>query len=89
MIKLPFAIVLTRAVCSGPNLALITHHFNFRQNTIVLGLSRGGVAIAAAVANILRAPLDVLVVRKLRAPSHPEVTIGSIAALGYKYSTKM
>jgi putative phosphoribosyl transferase len=49
---------------------------------LVLGLPRGGVPVAAEVARALGAPLDVLVVRKLGAPSQPEVAIGAIGPDG-------
>jgi len=45
---------------------------------VVLGLPRGGVVVAAEVANVLGAPLDVLVVRKLGAPHQPELAIGAV-----------
>jgi putative phosphoribosyl transferase len=47
-------------------------------STVVLGLPRGGVPVAAEVARALDLPLDVLVVRKLGLPSHPEVAMGAI-----------
>ena len=50
--------------------------------TVVLGLPRGGVIVAAEVAAALRAPLDVLVVRKLGLPWQPELAMGAIAAVG-------
>jgi putative phosphoribosyl transferase len=46
---------------------------------IVLGLPRGGVPVAAEVARMLGAPLDVLVVRKIGAPSQPEFAVGALA----------
>lgn len=49
------------------------------QNPIVLALPRGGVPIGYEIAKRLNAPLDVLVVRKLGAPSNPEFGIGAIA----------
>lgn len=49
---------------------------------LVLGLPRGGVPVAAEVARELGAGLDVLVVRKLGAPSQPEVAIGAIGPDG-------
>jgi len=49
---------------------------------VVLGLPRGGVVVAAEVARALKAPLDVLVVRKLGAPGNPELGIGAIAEGG-------
>jgi putative phosphoribosyl transferase len=52
------------------------------EGTVVLGLPRGGVVVAAEVAGALRAPLDVLVVRKLGLPWQPELAMGAIAAVG-------
>lgn len=49
---------------------------------LVLALPRGGVPVAAEVARELEASLDVLVVRKLGAPSQPEVAIGAIGPDG-------
>lgn len=49
---------------------------------LVLGLPRGGVPLAREVARILRAPLDVLVVRKVGMPLHPEYAIGAVASGG-------
>ena len=46
---------------------------------LVIGLPRGGVTVAAEVARVLDAPLDVLVVRKLGAPEQPEFAIGALA----------
>jgi len=46
---------------------------------VVLGLPRGGVPVAAEVAYALGAPLDVVVVRKLGVPDHPELAMGAIA----------
>ncbi len=51
-------------------------------DVVVLGLPRGGVVVAAPVAAALRAPLDVLVVRKLGLPGRPELAMGAIAAVG-------
>lgn len=49
--------------------------------SIVLGLPRGGVPVAAEVARELGAPLDVIVVRKVGVPGQPEVAMGAIAAI--------
>jgi putative phosphoribosyl transferase len=46
---------------------------------VVLALPRGGVPVAAPVAESLGAPLDVLVARKVGAPGHAEFGIGAIA----------
>jgi predicted phosphoribosyltransferase len=52
------------------------------EGMVVLGLPRGGVVVAAEVAAVLGAPLDVLVVRKLGLPWQPELAMGAIAAVG-------
>lgn len=46
---------------------------------VVLGLPRGGIPVAAEVADGLAAPLDVAVVRKIGAPGNPELAIGAVA----------
>jgi putative phosphoribosyl transferase len=47
---------------------------------VVVGLPRGGVVVADELAEALHVPLDVIVVRKLRAPADPELGIGAIVA---------
>ncbi|MGW9024162.1 phosphoribosyltransferase [Streptomyces sp. NPDC055722] len=47
-------------------------------HVIVLALPRGGVPIGAEIARALKAPLDVLVVRKIGVPGAPEIGIGAI-----------
>jgi putative phosphoribosyl transferase len=49
---------------------------------VILGLPRGGVPVAAEVAVRLGAPLDVLVVRKLGLPEHPELAMGAVGEGG-------
>ncbi len=51
---------------------------------VVLGLPRGGVPVAAEVADALGAPLDVIVVRKLGVPSQPELGMGAIGEDGVR-----
>ena len=52
------------------------------REPLVLGLPRGGMPVAAAVARALSAPLDVLVVRKVGVPDQPELAMGAVAAGG-------
>jgi len=49
----------------------------------VFALPRGGVPVAAGVAVALRAPLDVLMVRKIGHPTTPELGLGAIAEDGH------
>src|SRR5688572_15638432 len=55
-----------------------------RDDVLVLALPRGGVPVAYEVAQVLRAPLDVFVVRKLGLPGHEELAIGAIASGGVR-----
>ncbi|MGV9310652.1 phosphoribosyltransferase family protein [Streptomyces sp. NPDC003691] len=51
---------------------------------VVLGLPRGGVPVAARVAEALRAPLDVCLVRKLGVPFQPELGMGAVGEEGVR-----
>ena len=52
------------------------------ERPVVVALPRGGVPVAAEVARLLGAPLDILAVRKLGAPGNPELGVGAIAEDG-------
>jgi putative phosphoribosyl transferase len=52
------------------------------QADLVLGLPRGGVVVAAAVARALQVPLDVLIVRKIGHPLQREFAVGALAEGG-------
>jgi putative phosphoribosyl transferase len=64
---------------AGRLLAEDLAHYKSEADVVVLGLTRGGVPVAAEVANALHAPLDVVVVRKLGVPFQPELAMGAIA----------
>lgn len=49
-----------------------------QQRPVVLALPRGGVPVAAEVAQALAAPLDLLIVRKLGVPWHRELAMGAV-----------
>ena len=55
-----------------------------RDDAIVLGLPRGGVAVAYEVARALPLPLDVFIVRKLGVPGQEELAMGAIASGGVR-----
>ena len=52
------------------------------ERPVILGLPRGGVPVAFEVSKVISAPLDVVLVRKLGAPTNPEFAIGAIGEDG-------
>ena len=54
------------------------------EDPVVLGLPRGGLPVACAVARALGAPLDVIVVRKLGVPFQPELGMGAVGEDGVR-----
>ena len=69
---------------AGHALAKALMHYRGKSNTIVIGLPRGGVVTAAAIAEDLDLPLDVLVVRKLGTPGQEELAMGAIGPGGVR-----
>lgn len=69
---------------AGRRLAQEFEHLADHGDVVVLGLPRGGVPVAFEVAKAIRAPLDVLVVRKLGAPGREELAMGAIAMGGVR-----
>ena len=49
---------------------------------LVLGIPRGGVVVAAIIADSLDGDLDVALVRKLGAPGQPELAVGAVDEVG-------
>lgn len=62
--------------------ALLVRTGRYGGDSVVLGLPRGGVPVAAAVAEALDAELDIIVVRKLGTPRNPELAMGAIGSGG-------
>src|SRR5579864_2945406 len=58
--------------------------YSGRHDVIVLGLPRGGMPVAAAVASALKLPLDVFVVTKIGMPWEQEVAMGAMAEGGVR-----
>ena len=69
---------------AGRRLAEKLQAYKGRDNTVVLGLARGGVPVAYQVASQLSLPLDVLIVRKLGVPGYGELAMGAIASGGVR-----
>jgi putative phosphoribosyl transferase len=68
---------------AGRHLAQRLRHLR-GPDVVVLALPRGGVPVAFEVAEELRAPLDVIVVRKLGVPFQPEYGFGAIGEDGVR-----
>jgi len=58
----------------------LTHYRG--EHPLVVGVPRGGVPMARIVADALDGDLDVVLVRKLRAPGQPELAIGAVDESG-------
>lgn len=67
---------------AGRLLAAALRAYAGRNDLVVLALPRGGVPVGYEVAKALGAELDVLIVRKLGLPYHPELAMGAIASGG-------
>lgn len=55
------------------------------QNPLILAIPRGAVPMSAWIADVLHGQMDVVLVRKLRTPSQPEVAIGAVDETGRAY----
>lgn len=69
---------------AGRILASRLSAYSSRDDVVVVGLARGGVAVAFQVAQALQVSLDVLVVRKLGTPWSKELAMGAIATDGMR-----
>jgi predicted phosphoribosyltransferase len=69
---------------AGEVLATGLEDLRGRDDVVVLGLARGGVPVAAAVAAAIGAPLDVFAVRKLGVPWQAELAFGAVASGGVR-----
>lgn len=63
---------------AGRELAHAARHLA-ESEPVIVGLTRGGMPVAAEVAGILGAPLDMLIVKKVGAPFQPELGLGALA----------
>jgi putative phosphoribosyl transferase len=67
---------------AGRALAGLLVQYANRRDVVVLALPRGGVPVAFEIASALKAPLDVIVVRKIGVPYHRELAMGAVASGG-------
>jgi predicted phosphoribosyltransferase len=73
---------LSSRTAAGQALADRLAHHAKSPKTLVVALPRGGVVVAAEIAEALALPLDILVVRKLGVPWQPELAMGAIVSGG-------
>jgi putative phosphoribosyl transferase len=55
------------------------------RNPLVLAIPRGAVEMGAEIAKALQGELDVVLVKKLRAPGSPEFAVGAVDETGWTY----
>jgi len=67
-------------VDAARRLCLKLKKFKDSKNTIVVGLTRGGVVTAKVISDVLGLELKALVVKKIGAPGNPELAIGALAS---------
>src|SRR5512134_2248827 len=78
------AAIFRDRVDAGKRLAKELARHEGRSDGVVLGLPRGGVVLAGAVAESLRLPLDIPIVRKLGVTGNEQLAIGAIASGGVR-----
>jgi predicted phosphoribosyltransferase len=69
---------------AGRLLAQLLRVYVDQPSVLVMGLPRGGVPVAAEVAEVLGAPLDAMVVRKLGVSGHEKLAMGAITSGGVR-----
>ncbi len=69
---------------AGESVAKLLREFAGQSDVVVLALPRGGVPVGYVVAQELKVPLDVFVVRKLGTPGQPELAMGALASGGLR-----
>jgi putative phosphoribosyl transferase len=69
---------------AGRRLAKELIAYKDQPDVLVLALPRGGVPVAVEVAEVLHAPLDIFLVRKLGVPGQEELALGAVASGGVR-----
>lgn len=67
---------------AGLKLGSLLQQYAGRNDVVVLALPRGGVPVGYSVAQTLKCPLDVFIVRKIGVPGQEELAMGAIASGG-------
>jgi len=71
-------VIFRDRVDAGERLAAALQRYRDAPDTVVLGIPRGGVVVAKAIAVELYLPLSICPVRKLGAPGNSELAIGAV-----------
>ena len=69
---------------AGRQLARLLSYMSGREDLVVVGLAPAAIPVAAEVAEVLEAPLDVLVVRPLIVPGPSQISIGAVTSGGIR-----
>ena len=81
-----FQIKFKDRFAAGEILALLLRRYkNDRDGVTIIGIARGGVIVADAIAEKLNGDFDIIVPRKLRSPDNSENAIGAIMHDGSIY----
>ncbi|OGH17678.1 MAG: hypothetical protein A3C22_02240 [Candidatus Levybacteria bacterium RIFCSPHIGHO2_02_FULL_37_10] len=64
------------------------NNFKKIKNLLIIAIPRGGVVLGKIISNRLKAPLDIIVVKKISAPSNPELAIGAVGPENVTYWDK-
>ncbi len=70
---------------AGQKLAQALEFIQAKDDVLVLAIPRGGVVVGCEVATALKAPIDVILVRKIGVPGNPELAMGAISGDGTVY----
>ncbi|MCL4419070.1 phosphoribosyltransferase [Patescibacteria group bacterium] len=70
---------------AGQLLAKKLTSFENKSDTVVLGITRGGVIVAKEISVRLSLPLDIIVIKKIGAPQNPELAIGAVGPRNVVY----
>ncbi|MDQ3185548.1 MAG: phosphoribosyltransferase [Pseudomonadota bacterium] len=76
--------IFENRIAAGKQLAAALSEYRFKR-PLILAIPRGAVPMAKVIADELNGDLDVVLVRKLRAPGNPEFAIGSVDETGWIY----
>jgi putative phosphoribosyl transferase len=64
---------------AGRELAHRLVAYKGQPKVVVLSVSRGGVPVAAGIADVLEAPLDVFFIRRVKVPGYEAISMGTVA----------